>query len=345
MTFEKNKIDPLLQSLISDHFPGVALAFSKDQQVYFGSAGNLNIDSQFFIASTTKLFVTALILELVDSKRMQLDDKISKYLSAEILQGLHVYKGIDSSDQLTITNLLSHTSGLPDYFQAPRKAKKSLMDQVLNGEDRKWSFEQVIEDSKNLGAVFFPSSGKALYSDTNFQLLGKIIENIYEKTFAQVVDQQICKKLNLKNTYLYLDENDQRPKALNYKKQKLNIPQAMTSFGSDGGMVSNLEESLIFLKSFFEGQLFAKQHLEVIATNWKNVFFPMKYGIGISLFRLPWYFSPFKKFPDLIGHSGLSGAFYYYCPEKNIYLVGTVNQIAKPESSFKLMLKVLSKIE
>jgi D-alanyl-D-alanine carboxypeptidase len=57
--------------------------------------------------------------------------------------------------------------------------------------------------------------------------------------------------------------------------------------------------------------------------------------------KLPRIFSPFKEFPELIGHSGLSGAFAFYCPSRDVFLAGTVNQLSAESTSFKLMLKFL----
>lgn len=50
---------------------------------------------------------------------------------------------------------------------------------------------------------------------------------------------------------------------------------------------------------------------------------------------------PFVSRPEFLGHSGLSGAFAFYCPEKELYLTGTVNEISRPDLSFRLMLKVV----
>ncbi len=158
---------------------------------------------------------------------------------------------------------------------------------------------------------------------------------------AKAVDEHICQKVGLTKTYLYQDPNDTRPVPMNFKKNLLHIPMAMSSFGADGGIVSTANDGLIFLRAFFGGQLFDSRHLPHLTSRWRKIFFPLQYGIGISLFRLPWFFSPFKKFPDLVGHSGLSGAFLFYCPDREIYLTGTVNQVAKPQTSFRLMLSLV----
>jgi D-alanyl-D-alanine carboxypeptidase len=335
------QLDRLLDSQISKNIPGVVLALENPHGRYLGARGNFNPDSQFFIASATKLYITALILQLVDAQKLKLQDLAIQFLSPEHAHGLHVFNQTDYSKQITIQHLLSHTSGLPDYFQAPRSSKKSLLDQIVAGEDQFWSLEKVLIDSKKIGAVFAPDSGKALYSDTNYQILGAVIEALCEMPLAKAIDTHICKKLGLSQTYLYQDPADTRPVPLNYKKNPLLIPKAMTSFAADGGIVSTANEGIDFLKGFFDGKLFSPNHLEFITSEWRSIFYPLKYGVGISLFRLPWYFSPFKKVPDLIGHSGLSGAFLFYCPEKKTYLAGTVNQIAQPQTSFRLMISAI----
>jgi len=331
-----------LRSLIGPQFPGAILAVADSKDIIFSAAGNISEECQYFIASATKLYTTALVLQLVDSNRLSLNDKIASYLDSEQIAGLHFYKGIEYSRQITIEQLLSHTSGLPDYFQDVGNSKPSLKETVLLGEDKKWDLVNVLSQSKAIGAKFPPSFGeKAHYSDTNFQLLGEIIAKISGHSLATIIQSQICHKIGLKGTYMYHDPKDGRPAPLNYKDKVLNIPLAMTSFGPDGGIVSTASDGIIFLRAFFGGKLFNQRHLANITSHWRNIFFPLKYGIGISLFRLPWYFSPFKKFPDLIGHSGLSGAFLFYCPEKGLYFSGTVNQMAKPQTSFRLMLQSL----
>jgi D-alanyl-D-alanine carboxypeptidase len=66
----------------------------------------------------------------------------------------------------------------------------------------------------------------------------------------------------------------------------------------------------------------------------------MRSGIGIHLLKLPWIFNPIGTVPYFIGHSGLSGALAYYSPEEHIFVVGTVNQVAHPDISFRTMIKL-----
>ena len=307
-----------------------------------GSAGNMTEQTRYFIASTTKLYITAILLKLISEGQIDLDDKISNYIPSETISGIHNYKGVDYSDKITIKHLMAHTSGLPDYFEEKTETGKTLHQELSLGHDSSWDFEKVIDDVKKFKPKFKPGTPKkALYSDTNYQLLGKIIEIKTNKTIGDALKDYIFSPLNLKNSYLYEDINDQTPIDIYFKKQKLHIPQAMASFGADGGIVSTAEESMIFLKSFFNGQFFPEYYLDELKI-WNNIFFPLKYGIGIMKFKLPRIFSPFKQMPEFIGHSGLSGAFAWYCPEKDIYLTGTVNQLSKPDLSYKLLIKIIN---
>ena len=319
---------------------GTSFAIKKDSLTWSGASGNLSIARPYFIASTTKLFTTAIILRLKSEGKLNLDDTISKYLDKSILNGLHVYKGKDYSEELTIKHLLSHTSGLPDYFQGKGANGKSLEDDIKNGNDQCWSFEQAIERTKTMKPLFVPGTrNKANYSDANFQLLGKIIERITNKSYSDNCNDFIISPLGLTKTYLYHDYTDTTPETLYYKSNELHIPKAMTSFGADGGIVSTSADMLVFIEAFFMGTLFPKEYISELQ-DWNNIFFPMRSGVGIHLFKLPWIFNPTGAVPYFIGHSGLSGALAYYSPKENLFVAGTVNQVAYPDISFKTMIKL-----
>jgi CubicO group peptidase (beta-lactamase class C family) len=319
---------------------GTSFAVKKDGASWFGASGNMSAGQPYFIASTTKLFTTAIILRLKSRFRLNLDDKISIFLDSTILKDLHIFRGRDYADELAIKHLLAHTSGLPDYFQNKGSNGKSLEDEIVSGIDQYWTFEEAIERTKVLKPLFAPATkNKAHYSDSNFQLLGKIIENITGKAYSENCIELIIKPLGLSKTYLYLDSADKTPKCFYYKSGELNIPEAMTSFGPDGGMVSTSSDMLIFIEAFFTGKLFPEEYISGLQ-QWNRIFFPMQSGIGIHKFKLPWIFNPTGAIPSLIGHSGLSGALAYCSPEQNLYVAGTVNQVAHPDISFKTMIKL-----
>ena len=320
---------------------GTSFMIQSGDKEWRGSTGNLNNESQFFIASTTKLYVTAVVMQLRVEGKLQLDDKIDLYLDPETMKNLHVITGKDYSNEITIKQLLSQTSGLPDYFQGKKANGKSIRQELSAGIDQSWTFEDAIAISKTMKPKFAPgAAGKAYYSDTNYQLLGRIIENITKSTFADQVQERICKPLQLTKTYLYVDPTDTKPSNIYYKKNALSIPKSMASVKADGGIVSTSAELMEFLIAFMEGDLFPVEFL-IEMKAWNKIFYPLQYGVGISRFKLGKFATFGKDIPELIGHSGLSGAVAFYSPEKNLYIVGTVNQIHKPSTSYKVLVKML----
>jgi hypothetical protein len=77
---------------------------------------------------------------------------------------------------------------------------------------------------------------------------------------------------------------------------------------------------------------------------WNKIFFPLQSGVGIHRFKLPWFFDPAGMTPELIGHSGLSGAMAYYSEKDKLFIVGTVNQVAYPSTSFNTAVKLIMKV-
>lgn len=300
---------------------------------FTSSAGNIQPSDFYFLASVTKLYVTAVMLKLRSQKHLQLEDNISKYLPADITSELHVYKGIDYTQTITIKHLMSNTSGLPNYFS------NAVFNEFLSGKDQAWSLEKTLTMIKQKKPAFIPGQKrKAQYSDTNYQLLGIIIETVTGKSVNDVFKQLIFDELGLKETYVFEDVNDSRPIPLYYKSKSLHLPYYMASIASEGGIVTTAKDTMIFLKAFFNEQFFSRQELSELQKNWNLLFLPgiFYYGTGIS--RQPLSLKGLKK--GLLGHWGQSGAFAFHDPEKDLYFTGTVNQVTGHSVAARLMSKI-----
>lgn len=345
-----NKLAKKLQGILDKSIDekrifGTTFCIQHDTFSWIGGSGKLPPDAPFFIASTTKLFITALVLNLQQKGLLKLDDRISKYLPKKVLQDLHTFEGIDYTYILTIKNLLAHTSGIPDYFQIKGISEKSLIHQLLEGNDQSWTPAEAISISKSMRPLFIPNTvGKAHYSDTNYQLLELIIEKITGQPLAKLLNQTLFTPLQLQSTYLYTNPRDNTPSPFYYKDKLLEIPQAMSSFRADGGIVSTAKELMQFLQAFFNGTFFPESQIAQL-TKWNPIFSPLKTGIGIHQFKLPWIFDPTGKIPELIGHSGLTGTVAFHSPKEKLYLTGTVNQVAHPDLAFKLAIKLIKAIQ
>ena len=320
---------------------GVQLSVKRGDEVWTGSAGNLEDDKLFFVTSLTKLFDTAIILKWRSERSISLDNRIGLYLPDEIMHGLHVHKGKIYSDELTIRHLLTQRSGLPDYFEDREVNSMTLQKALTSGIDQSWSFDQVIAMTKTLKAKFPPGTpNKVHYSDTNFQLLDKIIENISGKKFSEVLEETVLKPLKLTRTYLYSDPEDTLPVMIYSGAEPLNILNAMASFGPDGGIVSTAPELMSFLVAFFNGTFFPTEYLSRLY-GWMKIRPSTFYGTGIMRVQPARIRFPFSQQPQFIGHAGISGSFAWYVPGEELYLTGTVNQIRNPDLSYRMLLKII----
>ncbi|ARK32355.1 serine hydrolase domain-containing protein [Halalkalibacter krulwichiae] len=316
---------------------GAVLCVERGDQTFshISGVGNVSFDQPYFIASVTKLYVTAVLLKLRYESRLQLEDKISKYLSDDLLRDLHVFKGKDYARDITIKHLLSNTSGIPDYFSS------DVIRQLTSGNDQGWGFEKTIASAKEKKPKFAPGK-RAQYSDTNFQLLGKIIETITNRDIRTIFKEFIFDELKLEDTYLYEDVNDQRPASFYYKDQQLYLPNYMASIGPEGGIVSTAKESMTFLKAFFNGHFFPKEDFKELK-DWKLLFGPGLFFYGVGIASQPLSLKEFKN--GLIGHWGQTGAFSFYHPRTDLYFTGTVNQFYGHSVAAKMMIEMIKKIK
>ncbi|MFB4166233.1 serine hydrolase domain-containing protein [Alteribacillus sp. JSM 102045] len=295
------------------------------------SAGNLTADKPYFIASVTKLYVTAVLLKLKSENRLHLQNKISKYLSNDVLHELHLLKGIDYSKEITIKHLMSNTSGIPDYFSS------DVIAALTAGKDQSWGFEKTITSAKQKKPKF-PPGKRAQYSDTNYQLLGKIIETITEKDIHTVFKEFIFDELKLEETYLFDDVNDTRPAPFFFKDREIHLPKYMSSIGPEGGIVSTAKESMIFLKAFINGHFFPKEYFNELK-KWKILFGPGLFFYGVGIASQPISLKEVKG--GLIGHWGQTGAFSFYHPKTDLYFTGTINQFYGHSVAAKMMIKII----
>lgn len=295
-----------------------------------GAAGAMQADSRFFIASVTKLYVTAVVLRLVEEKRLALNDKISNYLPAHFCERLHVLKGVDYSGEITVAHLISNTSGLPDYFFHKQPNGRTVADELIAGQDEPWPLERTIGLVKRLKPKFKPGAkGKASYSDTNYQLLGEIIETITGQKMGDLFHDFLFAELNLQNTYAYHDVNDTTPVPFYNQATRLWLPNYMSSIAVEGGIVSTASELMVFLKAFFNGRFFPQERIsELKRWNWilppPGLFY---FGVGLEKLWTPRIASPFKPIREIVGFWGQTGSFAFYNSDADLYFCGTTNQI------------------
>ena len=344
---EKQLNQETLDQIVDDvtkkkHIYGAVFCVSSGEKSLdlISASGEMGPDSQYYIASINKLFISSIIMRLYKESRLDLEDKIYKYLSEETMQGLHIHKGKDYSKDLSIVHLMSHTSGLPCYLIDKQPNGKRVMTDLEAGIDQSWPIDKVIQQVKTMKTHFPPGKqGKAKYIDTNHQILSRIIENITGSPINLVL-KKLFQELYMTRTFVCGDEDDEPFVPLHYKSKEIHLPLFLKSTQND--IVSTAKDQMAFLKAFFGGYFFPKKRLKELE-KWNRIFFPFKYGIGLQKFYIPRLFSPFRPVPEMIGHCGSSGSVAFYIPDKDLYITGSTNQQAKPSVAFQTMIKIANR--
>lgn len=308
-------------------------------------------DTPYFIASISKTYTATIIMKLYEEGKLDLDASIADYLPESVWRGIHIHKGRDYSQHLKVYQLVSQTSGLPDYFEDKPRGGRSLYEDIKAGApDRAYALDDVLGRVRTLTPKFEPNAKggrQAHYADTNYHLLGIIIEAVTGQSYAHNLAHYITTPLGLRHTYAFdASQAQSRPKpaTLYFKDRVLDVPLFLSSHVPEGGIVATASENMRFLQAFFAGELFDKKHFERMTHQWNGIFFPLQYGYGLMRFKLPRLLSPFQPTPEFIGHSGSSGSFAFYSPERQLYLVGTVNQTSAPSKPFQMMVQLANRV-
>lgn len=303
------------------------------------SGGAAQPDDSYFIASIAKMFTATMVMQLVDEDLVDFDSPIREFLPSVNLDGIHTHKGTDYSGELKIRHLLHQTSGLPDYFSG------GLQRDLAKNRDRSYELDDVLEIARGKSAEFPPgdrNSRRSFYSDTNYQLLSTIIENVTGSSLAANLDTRITRPLGLTDTYLYGSQHREDradPLPLHHRDRQLWLPLVLASERGAGGIVSSVSDQLRFLQAHNAGELFEQINSGQMQ-QWNRIFFPLQYGYGLMRYRLPRVLAPFNASPEFIGHSGVTGSFAFSIPQDGLHIAGTFNQLDKPSRPFAFISKV-----
>lgn len=337
-------IDQIFKKYVQQaQVPEAVLLVESSQDAFTHQAihGDYSIDHPFLTASLTKLFTTCLILQLVEEGPLKLDDHLEHYLSSQALEGLHTIEGKDASFDLTIRHLLFQTSGLPDIYQ---EGSSNFSERLLR-EDFRVSNQERLKLTKNLPAHFKPGAqGKAFYADINFNLLGLVAEQVTQKSLHQLLEQKIFQPLALTQSYLISKVSSNVPTAY-YRNKEVERSLFLTEDASSG-IVTTARELMIFLKAFYQGQLFKPVILKELESyhDLQAGWAPIRYGGGFMNLSIKRRTTDGVKHYELLGHTGSTGSFAFYCPQLDMFLVGTLQQMARPELTIRFLMNLVMKL-
>ena len=281
--FDVKKMDQLFDNLESSSRIMGSVTLTKGGKViyqrflgYRDLAGDekLKIDenTKFRIGSVTKVYTAVMIHQLIEEKKLNLETKLSEY-----------FPNIPNADQITVANLLSHTSGLHDYTTGasfdPNDAQAWMFHPQTNVE--------MLARMAKLKPDFAPNE-KNQYSNTNYTLLGYIIEAVTKSSYGEQLNKRIVKKIGLKRTRYDGKIDASNNEAFSYiyddGKWSKNYEQELNLAGGAGGIVSTTKEMAKFIAALAAGKLISRASF-VKMTASVDLKFPDSH-LGIAEFNL-----------------------------------------------------------
>jgi D-alanyl-D-alanine carboxypeptidase len=302
-------------------FPGATLGVCLADGKCFGLAtGFSDLEAKtpmkpadlMLAGSVGKTFAAVVALQLVKEGKINLDDKIEKYLGKELW-----FNRLPNAKDITVRQVMNHSSGLVRYEFNPKFIKD------LNAApDKVWKPEELLSYLFDTKANF--EAGKDWdYSDTNYIVLGMIVEKVTGKKYYDLVTKRILKPLKFKRTFPqdkrvlkgliqgYAGEGNEftgKDKVLENGKFIINPQFEWTG----GGMVSNSEDLARWAKLMYEGKAFdATLVPEMLNGVTAKLGRESKYGLGVIIRKsqtgvltyghsgfFPGYLSEMMYFPE-----------------------------------------------
>ena len=243
-----DQIDSLMQQNFKDeNFNGTILVSQQGKPIYknaFGygdKANNLELDetSVFYLASLSKQFTAMAIMILKEQKKLTYEDKLSTYFPS--------FPGY--ANAITIQHLLTHTSGIPDYFKLGINKKGLTNNDVI----------KALSKQKKLD---FKPGKKYSYSNSGYLLLSQIIEKTAGVPFHEFMETNIFKPLNMNSTLVYTKSTAAiKNRAIGYNAEgELDDYEILTT--GDGGMFSTLADLHLWDQALYTEKLIKKSTLE-----------------------------------------------------------------------------------
>ncbi len=296
------KLDSFLTTLSSKGVAMGSLAISKNRQLVYRK--ELGPASQYRIGSVTKLFTAVLLFQLIEERKLSLDQKLSRF-----------YPDLPNAASVSIEDMLYHRSGLHDYTKDTDFT--TWMDQPK-------SQAELLTIIRQKGSDFQPRE-KSEYSNSNFLLLGYIIESISKKSYAEVLKIRISDPLQLTNTWFGTDAGIKTPQVSSFKYKNGNwTPEKSTDLsihGGAGAIVSTPDDLIRFINALFANKLISQASLASMKT------IVNEYGMGMFANK----YGSKKSY----GHNGRIEEFYaavWHYPEANLSITYCTNGLHYPRT-------------
>ncbi|MDA2213303.1 serine hydrolase domain-containing protein [Bacillus cereus group sp. MYBK195-1] len=306
---DRTSVKQAMRDTLQLGYPGILAKTSESGKTWSYAAGIADLrtkkpmktDFRFRIGSVTKTFTATVVLQLAGENRLNLDESIEKWLPG-VIQG----NGYDGN-QITIRQILNHTSGIADYLRSK--------DNDMMNTKKTYTAEELVNIGLSLPPDFTPGKGWS-YSNTGYVLLGILIEKVTGNSYAEEIENRIIEPLKLSNTFL--PGNSSVIPGTNHARGYFQPDGAselkdVTYYNpsianSAGDMISTADDLNKFFFYLLSGKLLKEQQLKQMLTTVPTGIEGIDgYGLGIYETKLPNGVSIWGHTGGIPGFSTLAG--------------------------------------
>lgn len=205
----------------------------------------------FKIASISKLYIAAATAKVINSKRLSLNDPLAKLLPELVGR-------IENVNQITLRMLLQHRSGIPDWINDPK----------FPWDNPPTDVNKVLELVLDEPAKFKPDN-RYEYSNTNYLLIGKILDKTLCYRHQIYIKNEILTPLGLTHTFSLLSEVDTRKVCSGYDSHYDKVVKMLDFVSPSGSMVATAQDVGIFLRALNDGSLLNKEEQAIYSSIYK----------------------------------------------------------------------------
>lgn len=312
------------------------------------SYSNTIPDQHFHSASVGKLMTSILIFIAIEQGKIALDTHVKSILKQGMMDELFVIDGQDFQDEVTIEQLLGHTSGVNDYFESKAFDGSLFTDEVILHPDTFWKPETLLEYTKKHQKAIAKPGQKFFYSDTGYILLGLIIEQVFGMPFHEALDFYIFKPSNMMDTTLcfYSEGFNQTALAPLYiNGVDVHLFTSLSCDFSGGGLSTTTSDLLKFIENLQSQRLISQKSLDLMTSFDHRYRQGLYYGVGMMQIRFEEFFFLLKSLPRLQGHLGVTGVHAWFNPITKDSFVMNVGNTKDMVKSFKLLISIMQLVQ
>jgi D-alanyl-D-alanine carboxypeptidase len=307
--------------------PGIAILIRDGDGLWVSSSGKADIEEGISMkpcivskgASTTKTFIATLTLLMAEEGKLNLDDKIEKWLPSKVISE------VKNAKESTVRMLLNHTSGIFDVID-----DQAFYLAVLNNPPYNWTSEELIKYVYGDDPIFSPGSDVE-YSNTNYLLLAMILDKVTGKNHSVALREKILNPLKLQNSYYFWHDPVPANTAQGYfdfynNGTILNLTNYNTGSGNGyGGIYTTVYDLQTFIEALVRDKTVLKQESldQMLTFTKEDETYNRANGLGI--------FKDFlERAPDQFGYGhrgrdlGYTADMYWF-PNQDITMTYLIN--------------------